>query len=105
MADDFQPIYTPGSGAPAYDGEPQGPRNSAPPSSSPPADAGGADTGSGGSTTPQTGADTGGPGGDSGLVDALNGDSVADSHVPGAADVTVGSDLGGGSLLDLGNLV
>jgi hypothetical protein len=76
-----------------------------PPSSSPPADAGGADTGSGGSTTPQTGADTGGPGGDSGLVDALNGDSAADAHVPGAADVTVGSDLGGGSLLDLGNLV
>jgi hypothetical protein len=105
MADDFQPIYTPGSGAPAYDGEPYGSRNSAPPSRSPPADAGGADTGSGGSTTPQTGADTGGPGGDSGLVDALNGDSVADAHVLGAADVTVGSDLGGGSLLDLGNLV
>ncbi len=72
MADDFEPIYTPGSGAPAYDGDPQGPRNSPPPSSTPPADAGGADVGSDGSTTPPTGADTGGPGGDSGLIRADN---------------------------------
>jgi hypothetical protein len=44
-------------------------------------------------------------GGDSITVDAFNGDSVADAHVPDIADATIGSDLGDGSLLNLGNLV
>jgi hypothetical protein len=51
------------------------------------------------------GAGLGGIGGDAVTVDAFNGDNIADAHVPSAADATVGSDLGGSSLLDVGNIV
>ncbi len=50
------------------------------------------------------GGDLGGIGGDGITVDAFDGDSIAEAHVPDIADATVGSDLGDGSLLNLGGL-